>query len=43
MNMISKGVEHALSVMASEAGFHDMNIVTVSGNYCTDKKPTALN
>lgn len=43
MNMISKGVEHALNVMATEAGFSDMNIVTLSGNYCTDKKPSALN
>ncbi|KAM7216561.1 3-hydroxy-3-methylglutaryl-coenzyme A reductase [Rhypophila decipiens] len=42
MNMISKGVEHALSVMMSE-GFDDMNIVSVSGNYCTDKKPAAIN
>ncbi|KAH6619327.1 3-hydroxy-3-methylglutaryl-CoA reductase [Chaetomium sp. MPI-SDFR-AT-0129] len=42
MNMISKGVEHALSVMMSE-GFEDMNIVSVSGNYCTDKKPAAIN
>ncbi|KFA65120.1 hypothetical protein S40285_07148 [Stachybotrys chlorohalonatus IBT 40285] len=43
MNMISKGVEHALNVMATEEGFDDMNIVTVSGNYCTDKKPAAIN
>lgn len=43
MNMISKGVEHALNVMATEAGFSDMNIITLSGNYCTDKKPSALN
>jgi hydroxymethylglutaryl-CoA reductase (NADPH) len=43
MNMISKGVEHALSVMANEAGFDDMNIVSVSGNYCIDKKAAAIN
>ncbi|KAM0344514.1 hypothetical protein ACHAPU_007488 [Fusarium lateritium] len=43
MNMISKGVEHALSVMSNEAGFDDMQIVSVSGNYCTDKKAAALN
>jgi hydroxymethylglutaryl-CoA reductase (NADPH) len=43
MNMISKGVEHALHVMASEAGFEDMNIISVSGNFCTDKKPAAIN
>jgi hydroxymethylglutaryl-CoA reductase (NADPH) len=43
MNMISKGVEHALHVMSTEAGFDDMNIVTLSGNYYTDKKTPALN
>jgi hydroxymethylglutaryl-CoA reductase (NADPH) len=43
MNMISKGVEHALTVMASECGFEDMRVVTVSGNYCTDKKAAAIN
>ncbi|KAL2263330.1 hypothetical protein VTK26DRAFT_7210 [Humicola hyalothermophila] len=42
MNMISKGVEHALEVMMNE-GFEDMNIVSVSGNYCIDKKPAAIN
>ncbi|KAF2748539.1 3-hydroxy-3-methylglutaryl-coenzyme A reductase [Sporormia fimetaria CBS 119925] len=42
MNMISKGVEHALSVMTQE-GFEDMDIVSVSGNYCTDKKAAAVN
>ncbi|KAI0804384.1 hydroxymethylglutaryl-coenzyme A reductase [Xylaria sp. FL0064] len=43
MNMISKGVEHALSVMSNEAGFDDMAIISVSGNFCIDKKPAALN
>lgn len=43
MNMISKGVEHSLKVMSQEAGFEDMAIITVSGNYCTDKKPAAIN
>lgn len=43
MNMISKGVENALSVMKKEAGFEDMAIITVSGNFCTDKKPAAIN
>ncbi|KAL2756680.1 hypothetical protein ACRALDRAFT_1062380 [Sodiomyces alcalophilus JCM 7366] len=43
MNMISKGVEHALDVMMNECGFEDMNIVSVSGNYCTDKKAAAIN
>ena len=43
MNMISKGVENALGVMTREAGFEDMAIISVSGNYCTDKKPAAIN
>ncbi|KAK2750795.1 3-hydroxy-3-methylglutaryl-coenzyme A (HMG-CoA) reductase isozyme [Onygenales sp. PD_40] len=43
MNMISKGVEKALQVMSTEAGFDDMATISVSGNYCTDKKPAAIN
>lgn len=43
MNMISKGVEKALSVMSTECGFDDMAIISVSGNFCTDKKPAAVN
>ncbi|KAF3483911.1 HMG-CoA reductase [Arthroderma uncinatum] len=43
MNMISKGVEKALSVMANEAGFEDMQTISVSGNFCTDKKAAAVN
>lgn len=42
MNMISKGVEHALKVM-SESGFEDMDIISTSGNFCTDKKAAAIN
>jgi hydroxymethylglutaryl-CoA reductase (NADPH) len=42
MNMISKGVEHSLKVM-SESGFDDMDIISTSGNYCTDKKAAAIN
>lgn len=42
MNMISKGVEYALNFMAS-AGFDDMEILSVSGNMCTDKKAAAIN
>ncbi|RCI04403.1 3-hydroxy-3-methylglutaryl-coenzyme A (HMG-CoA) reductase isozyme [Rhizopus stolonifer] len=41
MNMISKGCEKALSVLSSH--FPDMQIVSLSGNYCTDKKPAAIN
>ncbi len=43
MNMISKGVEYALKVMAEESGFEDMSIISVSGNFCTDKKAAAIN
>lgn len=43
MNMISKGVEKALTVMSTECGFDDMSTISVSGNFCTDKKPAAVN
>lgn len=43
MNMISKGVEFSLQQIANEFGWEDMEIVSVSGNYCTDKKPAAIN
>jgi hydroxymethylglutaryl-CoA reductase (NADPH) len=43
MNMISKGCEHALNIMSTEAGFDDMQIISLSGNFCTDKKPAAIN
>ena len=43
MNMISKGTEKALADMQNEFGFDDMEIIAVSGNYCTDKKPAAIN
>ncbi|KAI9275911.1 3-hydroxy-3-methylglutaryl coenzyme A reductase [Phascolomyces articulosus] len=41
MNMISKGCEKALAVM--QEYFPDMQIISLSGNYCTDKKPAAIN
>lgn len=43
MNMISKGVEFSLKQMVEEFGWSDMEIVSVSGNYCTDKKSAAIN
>ncbi|PFH61201.1 hypothetical protein XA68_18017 [Ophiocordyceps unilateralis] len=43
MNMISKGVEQALNAMAAEGGFEDMMVVSLSGNFCIDKKPAAIN
>ncbi|GAA5974602.1 hypothetical protein JCM21900_005683 [Sporobolomyces salmonicolor] len=42
MNMISKGTERALDVMMTEH-FPEMRIISLSGNYCTDKKPAAIN
>ncbi|KAL4267847.1 3-hydroxy-3-methylglutaryl coenzyme A reductase [Pleurotus pulmonarius] len=41
MNMISKGTEKALEVMQAE--FPEMIVLALSGNYCTDKKPAAIN
>ncbi|KAJ8474951.1 hypothetical protein ONZ45_g15777 [Pleurotus djamor] len=41
MNMISKGTEKALEVMQRE--FPEMVVLALSGNYCTDKKPAAIN
>jgi len=43
MNMISKGCEKALDVMSKECGFDDMAIISLSGNFCTDKKSAAIN
>ena len=43
MNMISKGCEKALDVMSKECGFDDMSIISLSGNFCTDKKAAAIN
>ncbi|KAF5352150.1 hypothetical protein D9758_009264 [Tetrapyrgos nigripes] len=41
MNMISKGTEKALEVMS--VYFPEMITLALSGNYCTDKKPAAIN
>lgn len=41
MNMLSKGTEHALHRFKQH--FPDVEVLSVSGNYCTDKKPAALN
>ncbi|KAL1918373.1 uncharacterized protein VTP21DRAFT_3033 [Calcarisporiella thermophila] len=41
MNMISKGCEKALAHLQER--FPDMKIISLSGNYCTDKKPAAIN
>ncbi|TRY91827.1 hypothetical protein DNTS_012455 [Danionella cerebrum] len=41
MNMISKGTEQALARLKEE--FPELQVLAVSGNYCTDKKPAAIN
>ncbi|PPQ94068.1 hypothetical protein CVT25_009737 [Psilocybe cyanescens] len=41
MNMISKGTEKALEVMQQH--YPEMVVLALSGNYCTDKKPAAIN
>ncbi|KAF9254299.1 hypothetical protein L218DRAFT_1082398 [Marasmius fiardii PR-910] len=41
MNMISKGTEKALEAMQRK--FPEMIVLALSGNYCTDKKPAAIN
>ncbi len=41
MNMISKGTEKALEVLQTH--YPDMEVLALSGNYCTDKKPAAIN
>jgi len=41
MNMISKGVEAALDALV--AVFPDADVLALSGNLCTDKKPSAIN
>ncbi|XP_029430965.1 3-hydroxy-3-methylglutaryl-coenzyme A reductase-like [Rhinatrema bivittatum] len=41
MNMISKGTEQALARLQRE--FPELQVLAVSGNYCTDKKPAAVN
>eukprot|EP00058_Branchiostoma_floridae_P020842 XP_002606332.1 hypothetical protein BRAFLDRAFT_57278 [Branchiostoma floridae] len=41
MNMLSKGTEKALKKL--EEFFPDMELLSLSGNYCTDKKATAIN
>ncbi|GFO36479.1 3-hydroxy-3-methylglutaryl coenzyme a reductase [Plakobranchus ocellatus] len=41
MNMLSKGSEKCLNML--QESFPDMEIISLSGNYCTDKKPAAIN
>lgn len=41
MNMVSKGCLKAIDVL--EQDFPDLDLVAISGNMCTDKKPAAIN
>uniref|UniRef100_A0A0C9S3I2 3-hydroxy-3-methylglutaryl coenzyme A reductase n=1 Tax=Wollemia nobilis TaxID=56998 RepID=A0A0C9S3I2_9CONI len=41
MNMVSKGVQNVLDYLQAE--FPDMDVISISGNFCADKKPTAVN
>ena len=43
MNMIGKATEAALHSLLDVDEFSDMKIISLSGNYCTDKKPAAIN
>ncbi|PWA68387.1 3-hydroxy-3-methylglutaryl-coenzyme A reductase [Artemisia annua] len=41
MNMVSKGVQNVLDYLQTD--FPDMDVIGISGNYCSDKKPAAVN
>ncbi|CAK8540145.1 unnamed protein product [Lathyrus sativus] len=41
MNMVSKGVQNVLDFLQSD--FPDMEVIGISGNYCSDKKAAAVN
>lgn len=41
MNMVSKGAENALILLKKY--FPDMEVISLSGNYCSDKKAAAIN
>eukprot|EP00897_Mesotaenium_endlicherianum_P009773 jgi/Mesen1/8824/ME000053S08232 len=41
MNMVSKGVQNVLDMLSQT--FPDMDVLSISGNFCADKKPTAVN
>ena len=42
MNMLSKATEHVLKELQNNV-FLDMHVISLSGNMCTDKKPSAMN
>ena len=41
MNMVAKGTEAALKTLKLK--FPDMQLISISSNFCTDKKPSAIN
>lgn len=41
MNMVSKGCLKAIELLETE--FPDIELIAISGNMCTDKKPSAIN
>ncbi|XP_039747956.1 3-hydroxy-3-methylglutaryl-coenzyme A reductase [Pararge aegeria] len=41
MNMVSKGAENALKLLKTY--FPDMEVISLSGNYCSDKKAASIN
>ncbi|XP_073152124.1 3-hydroxy-3-methylglutaryl coenzyme A reductase 1-like [Henckelia pumila] len=41
MNMVSKGVQNVLDFLLND--FPDMEVIGISGNFCSDKKPAAVN
>nr|AKQ98176.1 3-hydroxy-3-methylglutaryl-CoA reductase 2 [Tripterygium wilfordii] len=41
MNMVSKGVQNVLEYLQND--FPDMDVIGISGNFCSDKKPAAVN
>nr|UUA80572.1 HMGR-COA [Pseudostellaria heterophylla] len=40
-NMVSKGVQNVIDFLQSD--FPDMDVIGISGNFCSDKKPAAVN
>ncbi|KAF7809546.1 3-hydroxy-3-methylglutaryl-coenzyme A reductase 1 [Senna tora] len=41
MNMVSKGVQNVLDFLKND--FPDMDVIGISGNFCSDKKAAAVN
>lgn len=41
MNMVSKGVQNVIDFLQTE--YPDMDVLGITGNYCSDKKPAAVN